>query len=135
MKFFKEWRFDYSAEELEFRIIEKLKENGYFVVAEIDVQNIIRKNFNKDVGFFRILEICKPLAALELIETDKLSGLFVPCKVNIIGGERSSILRIILLDEVSVNFIPNQYGIFNKFQEELIKAIENFHKDSESEVG
>ena len=79
---------------------------------------ILLGKFQQRCKFFRILEICKPLAALELIETDKLSRLFVPCKFNIIGGERSSISRIILLDEVSVNFIPKQYGIFNKFQEE-----------------
>ncbi len=128
MDFFKEWQFMEEPEELEFKLIEKLKGSGYFVVAEIDVQNIIRKNFNRDIGYFRILEVCKPLAALELIGTDKLSGLFVPCKVNIFENGKSSILRIILLDEVTKNYIANQYEIFNKFQHELIEIIDNFHQ-------
>jgi hypothetical protein len=40
-----------------------------------------------------------------------------PAKLTSLVG-KIIYFKNILLDEVSVNFIPKQYGIFNKFQEE-----------------
>ncbi len=128
MEYYKQWEMNLKPEELEDEVLQFLKDHGYFAVAQIDVRNILMKNFNRDINFFKIFEICKPKAALELLERDKLTGLFVPCKINIVSSQNGSILRLIRLDVVSENFIPDVNSLLSDYQTELVNMLDEFAK-------
>ncbi len=60
---------------------EKLQEQGFGIVTEIDVQNTLKTNINVDFRKYRILGACNPLLAHEALTHELAIGLLLPCNV------------------------------------------------------
>ncbi|MBP1950834.1 DUF302 domain-containing protein [Virgibacillus litoralis] len=61
----------------------KLKEDSFGVLWDFDVKKTLE---NKGLDYepnYRILEVCNPKAAKELLEKNHMVGYFLPCKITV----------------------------------------------------
>ncbi len=63
------------------RIREALRENGFGVLTEIDVQSVLRQKLNEDFYPYRLLGVCNPNLAYRALEIDPSLGVFLPCTI------------------------------------------------------
>jgi uncharacterized protein (DUF302 family) len=58
-----------------------LREEGFGVLTEIDVQRTLREKIGAEVEEYLILGACNPALAHRALETDRRIGLLLPCNV------------------------------------------------------
>ncbi|MBN1925262.1 MAG: DUF302 domain-containing protein [Prolixibacteraceae bacterium] len=82
---------DISFEKAEEAVREKLKEQGFGVITEIDVKATLKEKIDKDFRPYKILGACNPHFAFKaLLEEDKM-GVMLPCNVCIQQKNKSEI--------------------------------------------
>ena len=66
-------------------IVEKVKDNlkdqGFSVITEIDMDKKLNEKLNTDVKPYKILGACNPGYAFKTLQIDDNIGVFLPCKV------------------------------------------------------
>lgn len=67
-----------EAEEL---VIAKLKQEGFGVLTEIDVQATLKKKIDVDVNRYKILGACNPHFAYQALQLEPKIGTMLPCNV------------------------------------------------------
>jgi|GEM_PF-698602 len=66
------------------RVKELLKENGFGVITEIDMdQKIKEKIEGAEMNRYKLLGVCNPKLAYKAIQEEENIGLFLPCKMII----------------------------------------------------
>ena len=60
---------------------EALKQEGFGVLTEIDVQETLKKKLNVNFQRYKILGACNPTAAHKVLQHDPQIGLLLPCNV------------------------------------------------------
>ncbi len=63
------------------RVRDALKDEGFGVITEIDVQATIRSKLGEDFRPYLILGACNPLMAREALEIEDKIGTMLPCNV------------------------------------------------------
>jgi len=118
---------DLSFDDAIERITEKLKEEGFGVLTEIDVQATLKKKL--DVGFrpYRILGACNPSFAHKALSVEPNIGLMLPCNV-IVQDTGSGKTEIAAIDPlVAMSSVENSAlePIAKEVQAKLRRLIEN----------
>jgi uncharacterized protein (DUF302 family) len=72
-----------SFEETLIKVQEALKEEGFGVLTNIDVQSTLKKKLNVDFRKYVILGACNPPYAFQALQADLDVGLLLPCNVII----------------------------------------------------
>ena len=72
---------DIAYEEAISLVTEKLKQEGFGVLTEIDVKSTLKKKLNQDFRKYTILGACNPPFAFRSLEADLSVGLLLPCNV------------------------------------------------------
>lgn len=76
-------KYEVSLENLEARVTEAFKEIGFGVLNTIDFQSTLQEKIGKDIGEYKLLQICNPHLAYDAINIDATIGLQLPCNVLI----------------------------------------------------
>ncbi|AKG91692.1 hypothetical protein GAH_00983 [Geoglobus ahangari] len=72
---------DLGFDEAVERVKERLAEEGFSVVCEIDVGKTIREKIGKEIGRYVILGACNPHHSFNVLSANREFGLLMPCNV------------------------------------------------------
>ena len=81
MNYYNETTVKVSFEEALLLVTEALKEEGFGVLTEIDVQATFKKKLDVDFKKYKILGACNPVFAHKAISLEDKIGVMLPCNV------------------------------------------------------
>lgn len=76
--------------------VEVLKQHGFGIITEIDVQDTFKKKLDVEFRKYRILGACNPMLAHEALRLEDKIGTMLPCNVVVqdLGGGKVEIAAI-----------------------------------------
>ncbi|MEA3446767.1 MAG: DUF302 domain-containing protein [Bacteroidota bacterium] len=108
MKYYFSKSVSYSFEEAVKLTTESLIEEGFGIVTEINVQEILKEKSNIDFKRYLILGACNPAMAHEALIAEDKMGIMMPCNVTIIE-QADGIVEVSALNPVSLlDIIENE---------------------------
>ncbi len=102
------------------RVSDALKEEGFGVLTEIDVQQTLKQKLDVNFRRYAILGACNPNLAHQALQTETEVGLLLPCNVVVYeedGGSAVSIAHPVALMGVTHN--PQLEPMAREAQERL----------------
>jgi len=75
---------DCSFEEAESRTLSSLKEKGFGMITEIDMQRTLREKLGVELKKYKILGMCNPSFAYKALQAEEKIGIMLPCNVILI---------------------------------------------------
>lgn len=91
------------------RVTAALKEQGFGVLTEIDVQATLKKKLNADFRRYVILGACNPPLAHQALQTELEIGLLLPCNVIVYEENGGSVVSIV--DPISMLGVVESPGL------------------------
>lgn len=82
---------DSSFAEAELQVTEKLKDQGFGILTEIDVTGTFKKKLDIDFKKYKILGACNPQIAYKALQIDDKAGVFLPCNIVVEEHENGTI--------------------------------------------
>ena len=107
------------------RVRETLKEEGFGVLTEIDVQGTLREKLDAEMEPYLILGACNPTFAHRALELEPDLGALLPC--NVVVYERDGATHVSAVDPVAMLGIvenPDLEPIGQQIRERLERAVE-----------
>lgn len=117
---------DISFEEAIQKVTDALKEEGFGILTEIDIQATLKKKLDKDFRPYRILGACNPPFAYEALMAEDKIGAMLPC--NVIVQQKDEGVEVAAVDPVaSMQAVENKdlAVIAEEIQSKLKSVIEN----------
>ena len=105
---------------------EALKQEGFGIVTEIDMQATFKKKLDKDIGKYVILGACNPSYAYRSVMAEDKIGLFLPCNV-IVQGKENGAVEVSAVDPIaSMSAVQNEAlgSLATEVREKMKRAIE-----------
>jgi uncharacterized protein (DUF302 family) len=88
-------RLDRPYEEAVQQVTDALKEEGFGILMEIDVQATLKKKLDVDFRRYVILGACNPPLAHRALSRDLEVGLLLPCNVIVYEEDGGSVVSIV----------------------------------------
>lgn len=106
------------------KVTEALKQEGFGVLTEIDVQATLKKKLNADFKKYKILGACNPAMAYEALKAEDKIGTMLPCNV-IVQEREDGKIEVSAVDPVaSMSAIHNpQLGLIASQVQAKLKAV------------
>jgi len=109
------------------RVTEALKNEGFGVLTEIDVQKTLKKKLDADFRPYTILGACNPNYAYQALQLESRIGTMLPCNVIVQETERGD-MEVAAIDPMaSMQAIDNPElgGIAAQVQAKLKKVVQS----------
>lgn len=105
-----------------------MKEVGFGVLTEIDMQAKLAEKLGVEIKPYTILGICNPKFAYEALQIEENIGVFLPCKVVIKQIDESTTEVLVLNPEAPMQILNNEKlnAISHDVTQLLEKAVKNF---------
>jgi uncharacterized protein (DUF302 family) len=87
-----------SVDAADARVRELLREEGFGVLTEIDVQATLKNKIDVDFRPYRILGACNPPLAHQALSAETQIGLLLPCNVVVYQGDSEDESVVAVLD-------------------------------------
>ncbi len=116
----------YAFDDAIARVTDELKKEGFGVLTEIDVKEILKKKLNADFRRYKILGACNPPFAYQALQAEEYIGAMLPC--NVIVQEKGSGVEVAAVDPVaSMAGVKNEKlaGIAEQVRGKLANVIKN----------
>jgi uncharacterized protein (DUF302 family) len=101
---------DLAFDEAIDRVTQKLSDEGFGVLSDIDVAAKMKEKLDKDMPNYRILGACNPPLAFEAISAVEDIGLLLPCNV-LVREDGQGKVHVDFMDPVSVMSLVNDPGV------------------------
>lgn len=82
------------------RVTEALKQQGFGILTEIDVQQTLEKKLGVDLRPYRILGACNPPLAYHALQAEDKIGTMLPCNV-IVQDAGDGMVEVLAVDPVA----------------------------------
>ena len=119
--------YDLAFDDAVSKVTADLKDEGFGIVTEINVQETLKKKLNVDFRKCKILGACNPCFAYRALQAEDKVGVMLPCNV-IIQERGDGKVEVAAVDPVaSMMAIPKAAlaAVAGQVQSKLKKVIEN----------
>ncbi len=116
-----------SFEEVVEKVTASLKNEGFGILTEIDVKEILKKKLDVNFRKYKILGACNPPFAYKALQAEDKIGVMLPCNV-ILQEIAENDVEVAAVDPIaSMKSIENQelYRIATQVQEKLKNIVHN----------
>jgi uncharacterized protein (DUF302 family) len=114
-----------SFEEALRKVAASLKNEGFGILTEIDVKEMLKNKLDVDFYNYRILGTCNPPFAYKALQAEDKIGTMLPCNVIVQEKEEGEV-EVVAVDLVaSMKAIenPELYGVAQQVRERLEKVV------------
>jgi uncharacterized protein (DUF302 family) len=101
------------------KVTDSLKEEGFGVLTEIDVQQTLKKKINVDFKKYKILGACNPHFAYKALTKEDKIGTMLPCNIVVIEQGENKI------EVAAVDPVASMEGIKNSSLESVAGDVRN----------
>lgn len=108
------------------RVISLLKEEGFGILTEIDVKEILKKKLDVDFRKYKILGACNPPFAYQALQAEEKIGTMLPCNVIVqeIAPEEIEVAAVDPVASMKAVENPKLSEVARQVQERLKRVIE-----------
>jgi uncharacterized protein (DUF302 family) len=125
-----------TLEELKPRVIQALKEQGFGVLTEIDVQRTMKQKLGVDYKPYLILGACNPGFAHRALSADEGIGLLLPCNVVLRQDEDGVFISIqdpeVMFSVLDDELKKSMFGFPQEVKQHLNSALQAVKNQPES---
>jgi len=115
-----------SYEEALEALKKSLKERSFGVLWEMDFEETLKSKGLDFQGNFKVLEVCNPKQAKDILETNMEAGLFLPCKMAVYEDKGTVFLGLLRPTELMKAFDDGKLSeIASNIEKDLMAAMED----------
>jgi uncharacterized protein (DUF302 family) len=119
-----------SFDAIETKVVALLKDQGFGVITQIDMQQTLKKKLNVNFKKYKILGACNPLFAYKALQAEDKIGTLLPCniiiqEVSTTQIEVSAINPLVSMQAVKNNALNSIALEVSAKLEKVIKIISN----------
>ncbi|WP_409228491.1 DUF302 domain-containing protein [Gudongella sp. SC589] len=103
-----------------------LKERSFGLLWEMDFEETLKSKGLDFQGNFKVLEVCNPKQAKDILETNMEAGLFLPCKMAVYEDKGTVFLGLLRPTELMKAFDDGKLSeIASNIEKDLMAAMED----------